>query len=105
MCLGVPGKVLEIYQQDDLPMGKIEFGGIVKEACLAYTPEAEVGDYVLVHVGFAISRLDEAEAQEVFSYLDELGQIEAEMRQADQFPPGEPRRSRRGKTPPPQNAR
>ena len=62
MCLGIPGKVLEIHQQNDLPMGKVEFGGIVKEICLAYTPEAQVGDYVIVHVGFAISRVDEAEA-------------------------------------------
>lgn len=72
MCLGVPGKVLEIFEQDSLPMGKIEFGGIVKEACLAYTPEAAVGDYVLVHVGFALSRIDEKEAEEIFTYLDEI---------------------------------
>jgi hydrogenase expression/formation protein HypC len=72
MCLGVPGKVLEIFEQDSLPMGKVEFGGIVKEACLAYTPEAEVGDYVLIHVGFAISRIDEQEAEEIFQYLDEI---------------------------------
>ncbi len=78
MCLGIPGKVLEIYQQDDLPMGKVEFGGIVKEACLAYTPEVQVGDYVIVHVGFAISRLDEAEAEEIFSYLEQIGQAAAE---------------------------
>jgi len=73
MCLGVPGKLINVYTQDDLPMGKVEFGGIVCETCLAYTPEAEVGDYVIVHVGFAISRLDEAEAQEIFSYLDQIG--------------------------------
>ena len=72
MCLGIPGKVLEIFEQDSLPMGKIEFGGIVKEACLAYTPEAEAGDYVLVHVGFAISLIDEQEANEIFQYLDEI---------------------------------
>jgi hydrogenase expression/formation protein HypC len=54
-------------------MGKIEFGGILKDVCLAYTPEAQVGDYVLVHVGFAISRIDEAEAQEIFRYLEEIG--------------------------------
>lgn len=72
MCLGVPGKVLEVFERDDLPMGKIEFGGIVKEACLAYTPEVAVGDYVLVHVGFALSRIDEEEAREVFTYLDEI---------------------------------
>ena len=73
MCLGVPGKLVEVHKQDDLPMGKVEFGGILKEVCLAYTPEAQVGDYVLVHVGFAISRIDEAEAQEIFGYLEEIG--------------------------------
>jgi hydrogenase expression/formation protein HypC len=57
-------------------MGKVEFGGILKEVCLAYTPEAQVGDYVLVQVGFAISRIDETEAQEIFSYLEEIGSTE-----------------------------
>ncbi|MGO8751388.1 MAG: HypC/HybG/HupF family hydrogenase formation chaperone [Thermoguttaceae bacterium] len=76
MCLGIPGKIVETYQQDDLPMGKVEFGGIIKDACLAYTADAKVGDYVIVHVGFAISRVDEAEAQEIFSYLDQIGQCE-----------------------------
>ena len=75
MCLGVPGKLIEKHQEspDALPMGKVDFGGIQKEVCLAYTPEAEIGDYVLIHVGFALSRIDEAEAQEIFSYLDEIG--------------------------------
>ena len=73
MCLGIPGKVLEIHQENDLPMGKVQFGGIVKEICLAYTPEAQVGDFVIVHVGFAISRIDEAEAEEIFTYLEEIG--------------------------------
>lgn len=72
MCLGIPGRVLEIYRQDDLPMAKVEFGGIVKEACLAYVPEAQVGDYVIVHVGFAISRVDPAEAEEIFAYLEQI---------------------------------
>ena len=53
-------------------MGKVDFGGILKEVCLAYTPEAQLGQYVLVHVGFAISQIDEAEAQEIFSYLEEI---------------------------------
>jgi hydrogenase expression/formation protein HypC len=74
MCLGIPGKLLEVYQRDDLPMGKVEFGGIARETCLAYTPEAAVGDYVLVHVGFALSQLDEDEAQEIFSYLEQLAE-------------------------------
>ncbi len=77
MCLGIPGRLVEIHKQDDLPMGKVEFGGIRKEVCLAYTPEAQVGDYVLVHVGFAISRIDEAEAQEIFSYLEEISESES----------------------------
>jgi hydrogenase expression/formation protein HypC len=73
MCLGIPAKIVELHQQNDMPMGKVEFGGILKEVCLAYTPEAQVGDYVLVHVGFAISRIDEAEAQETFDLLEEIG--------------------------------
>jgi hydrogenase expression/formation protein HypC len=78
MCLGVPGKLTEILPQTDPPMGKVDFGGIKKDVCLAYTPEAAVGDYVIVHVGFAISRVDEAEAQEIFSYLEQIGQAEEE---------------------------
>ena len=74
MCLAVPGRLVEVYQQSDLPMGKVEFGGILKEVCLAYTPEAQVGDYVIVHVGFAISRVDEAEAEEIFSYLQQISE-------------------------------
>ena len=85
MCLGIPGKVLEIHQQDDLPMGKVQFGGIVKDICLVYTPEAQVGDFVIVHVGFAISRVDEAEAKEIFTYLEEIGQAGEDS----PLPPGE----------------
>ena len=76
MCLGIPGRVLQV-RQDTLPMADVAFGGIVKEVCLAYVPEAQPGDYVIVHVGFAISRIDEAEAQRVFSYLAEIGDLEA----------------------------
>ncbi len=75
MCLGIPGKVLEIREQDALTMGKVEFGGIVKDVCLAYVPETQVGDYVLVHVGFAISRIDEQEAREIFSYIEQIDQL------------------------------
>jgi hydrogenase expression/formation protein HypC len=75
MCLGIPGKVLEIREQDSLPMGRVEFGGIVKEVCLAYVPETQVGDYVLVHVGFAISKIDEDEAREIFSYIEQIEQL------------------------------
>ena len=76
MCLGIPGKVAETYLQNDLPMAKVEFGGIRKEVCLAYVPEAVVGDYVIVHVGFAISRVDEKEAEEIFGYLQQIGEME-----------------------------
>ncbi len=78
MCLGIPGKLIEVYQRDGLATGKVEFGGILKEVCLVYTPEVEVGEYVLVHVGFAISRIDQTEAEEIFSYLQEIGEKLAE---------------------------
>jgi hydrogenase expression/formation protein HypC len=80
MCLAIPGKIESVSGDDPLTrMGKINFGGILKEASLAYVPEARVGDYVIVHVGFAISRLDEDEAQKIFEYLkqmEELGELE-----------------------------
>ena len=75
MCLGIPGKLLEVSEQDSLPMGKVEFGGVTKDICLAYVPEAQVGEYVLVHVGFAISRIDEAEAQQIFEYIQQIGEL------------------------------
>ena len=78
MCLGIPGEVVEVHEQDGLPMGKVEFGGIRKDVCLVYTPEARVGQYVLVHVGFAISQIDAAEAQEIFSYLQQIDEAAAE---------------------------
>lgn len=80
MCLAIPGKVVSISGDDPLTrMGKIDFSGVVKQACLAYVPEVQIGDYVIVHVGFALSKVDEAEAQKVFEYLkqmDELGELE-----------------------------
>jgi hydrogenase expression/formation protein HypC len=78
MCLAVPGKIISISENDDpiLRTGRVSFGGIVKEVNLAYVPEAQVGDYVIVHVGFAISKLDEAEAQKVFEYLKEMGELQ-----------------------------
>jgi hydrogenase expression/formation protein HypC len=72
MCLGIPAKLVEVRPEDDPPMGKVQFGGILKDICLAYTPEARLGDYVLIHVGFAISRIDEAEAQETLQYFKEI---------------------------------
>ncbi len=76
MCLAVPGKITSITGEDLLTRtGKIDFGGILKEASLAYVPEAKVGDYVIVHVGFAISRVDEEEALKVFEYLREMEEL------------------------------
>lgn len=74
MCLAIPGRVLSV-EEGALRMGRVSFGGIVKKVCLEYVPDAAVDDYVIVHVGFAISRLDEAEAHSVFAYLEQLGEI------------------------------
>lgn len=78
MCLAVPGKVVSLIEEEGLALrrGKVDFGGIRKEVCLEFTPEARLGDYVLVHVGFALSVIDEAEAQHVFAALRELGQLQ-----------------------------
>ena len=80
MCLAVPGKIISIEESDPLlRSGRVNFGGIVKDVNLGYVPEARVGDYVIVHVGFAISTVDEVEAERVFEYLremDELGELE-----------------------------
>lgn len=76
VCLGVPGKVMRIdYSGSGMTMGKVQFGGITKDICLAYVPEAKVGDYVIVHVGFAISIVDEKEAERVFEYLRQAGEL------------------------------
>jgi hydrogenase expression/formation protein HypC len=77
MCLAVPGKILSISGTDTTRMGQISFGGIGKEACLAFVPEAKVGDYVLVHAGFAISVLDEAEALQTLEYFRQIGELGA----------------------------
>lgn len=79
MCLGVPGKITEIYERDGLPMARIDFGGIFKEACLAYVPEAEIGDYTLIHVGFALNIIDEQEALETLSLLREIDALGEEL--------------------------
>ena len=77
MCLAIPGKVLSISGDDPLTrMGRIDFAGIVKQASLAYVPEVIVGDYVIVHVGFALSKVDEEEAQKVFGYLKQIGELD-----------------------------
>jgi hydrogenase expression/formation protein HypC len=95
MCLGIPGKVVDIYTEHDLRMGKVEFDGIFKRVCLEHVPDVALGEYVLVHVGFALSRLDETEARRVFEFLAQMNQLD-EIRDtpvADPVPPppGSPR--------------
>ena len=79
MCLGVPGKIIEIYQENGLRMGKIDFGGVTRDACLAYVPEAQIGDYTVIHVGFAISQLSEEEAQQTLALIREIADFEEEL--------------------------
>ena len=79
MCLGVPGKIVETYETNGLKMGKIDFGGVTREACLEYVPDAQVGEYTVIHVGFAISQLSEEEAQETLDLLREIANVEEEL--------------------------
>jgi hydrogenase expression/formation protein HypC len=72
MCLGIPGRVTSIFAEEGVRMGKVDFGGVSRTICLAYLPEAREGDYVIVHAGFAISQVDETEAQRTLSLLQEL---------------------------------
>lgn len=76
MCLGIPGKVVETYEENEMRMGKVDFGGVLQEVCLAHTPEAEVDQYVIVHVGFALQVIDEEEARYVFSALESMDQLD-----------------------------
>lgn len=79
MCLGIPGKVIELYQANGMQMGKVDFGGVIKEACLEYLPEIQIGDYTIIHVGFGISRLDEKEAQETLEILQQMDMLANEL--------------------------
>jgi hydrogenase expression/formation protein HypC len=79
MCLGIPGRITEIYQANGLRMGKVDFGGVTREACLDYVPEAGIGDYTIIHVGFAISKLSEEEAQETLQILREIADLDEEL--------------------------
>jgi hydrogenase expression/formation protein HypC len=83
MCLAIPGKVLQAEEQNGLRVGRVQFGGIVRSVRLDFVPEAAVGDYVMVHVGFAISQVDEDEAERTYDLLREMGALETEL------PPGE----------------
>jgi len=87
MCLAVPGQIEEVYEANHTRMAKVNFGGVIKEVCLACLPEIKVGDYALVHVGFAISQIDEAAAQKTLRMYEELGVLEdelAELRNGEQ---------------------
>jgi hydrogenase expression/formation protein HypC len=93
MCLAIPGRILAIYAEQGLRMGKLDFGGTVRKCCLEYIPEATVGDYALVHVGFAISLIDAAEAMRTYQLLEEMEDLLAQGdREEPEAPwkPGEP---------------
>lgn len=79
MCLGIPGRVIEIWNDGIVPMGKVNFDGILKDVCLAYVPEIHVGDYTIVHVGFAITKIDEQSALETLELFHTLGILEEEL--------------------------
>lgn len=81
MCLGIPGKIIEVYTQEKTRMGKVDFDGIVMEICLEAVPEAKINDYVIVHAGFAISALSESEARETLEILEQIGNIQEELGQ------------------------
>lgn len=79
MCLAVPGRVVGVHERDGTRMAQVDFGGVVKEVCLAYLPEIEVGDYAIVHVGFALQRLDEESARATLELFEQLGMLEEEF--------------------------
>jgi hydrogenase expression/formation protein HypC len=76
MCLGIPGRVVRVFREHNVLMGKVDFGGVLKQVCLEHVPSAQIGQYVLVHVGFALSLIDEAEAQRVFEFLEGMNQLD-----------------------------
>jgi hydrogenase expression/formation protein HypC len=76
MCLGIPGKVIKTFREHDVLMGKIDFSGVSKQVCLEHVPQVKIGDYVLVHVGFALSAIDEKEAMLVFEFLEKMNQLD-----------------------------
>ncbi len=79
MCLSIPGRVTETFDDGEMRMGKVAFGGIVKTVCLEHVPDAAPGDYVLVHVGFALARIDEEEARRIFAFVETLDPMDAEL--------------------------
>jgi hydrogenase expression/formation protein HypC len=81
MCLGIPGRVVETYHEHDMLMGKVDFSGVTNKVCLVYVPDVQVGNYVIVHVGFALSVVDEEEAQRIFSFLSTMNALEELQRE------------------------
>ena len=79
MCLGIPGKIIDIYEANGLRMGKVDFGGVTKEVCLTYVPEARIGNYTVIHVGFALNLLHEDEALETLDLLRQIGSVDEEL--------------------------
>ena len=79
MCLGIPGKIVELYEQGGLKMAKVDFGGVLREACMEAAPEAQVGEYAIIHTGFALNILSEKDALETLRLLDEIGQLASEL--------------------------
>ena len=75
MCLAIPGKVVSLFESEGMMMGKVNFGGIVKQVCLQYTPDVKVGEYVVVHVGFSLSKMNEEEATKTYKLLEDLNQL------------------------------
>ena len=83
MCLAIPGKIVEIQEQGKMRIARVQFGGVVRQVSLDFVPEAVLGDYVMVHVGFAISRVDRDEADHTYKLLQEMGMVESELMRTD----------------------
>jgi hydrogenase expression/formation protein HypC len=87
MCLGIPGKVVKIFREHDVLMGKVDFSGVSKQVCLEHVPDIQIGQYVLVHVGFALNSIDEAEAVRVFDFLKSMDQLDELQAKSETAPP------------------
>lgn len=98
MCLGVPGKVVDTYREHDMLMGKVDFGGVSKSVCLEHVPGVRQGEYVIVHVGFALSKIDEEEARQVFAFLEQMNQLDELHDESLSHGPSSPIRDQRSTT-------
>lgn len=85
MCLAIPGKIVSCEEQNGIRIGRVDFAGVTRETCLDFVPEASVGDYVLVHVGFAISRVDREEAERTYEALESMGLLKDELEVDEEF--------------------